>query len=67
MSFQDLLSFYKEKFRKIEKLTKKCVNIKGSIKFNQTCLNNGIFPNYVKIKIRGRAVTNNQHAEEIQK
>ena len=34
----DLLTIFKNKFRKIENLTKKCVNLEGAIKFNKTCL-----------------------------
>lgn len=58
---------YLQDFRSIEKITKKCVKIKGAIKYNQTCLNNGIFPLHVKIKLRGQAVTNNENVQEIQK
>ena len=47
----DLLTVFKNKFRKIENLTKKCVNIEGAIKFNKTCLNNRIYPVHVKIYI----------------
>ena len=28
-------------------MAKKCVNLKGSIKFNKTCLNNGFHPKIV--------------------
>ena len=45
----DLLTVFKNKFRKIENLTKKCVNLEGAIKFNKTCLNNRIYPVHVKI------------------
>lgn len=62
-----LFSLYKNIFRNIEKAATKCVNLKSAIKFNRTCLNNGVYPTYVKIKLRGRAVTNNEHAEELQK
>ena len=44
----DLLTIFKNKFRKIENLTKKCVNLEGAIKFNKTCLNR-IYPVHVKI------------------
>ena len=47
----DLLTVFKNKFRKIEDLTKKCVNLEGAIKFNKTCLNNRIYPVHVKIYI----------------
>ena len=47
----DLLTIFKNKFRKIENLTKKCVNLEGAIKFNKTCLNNRIYPVHVKIKL----------------
>ena len=47
----DLLTIFKNKFRKIENLTKKCVNLEGAIKFNKTCLNNRIYPVHVKIYI----------------
>ena len=43
----DLLTIFKNKFRKIENLTKKCVNLEGAIKFNKTCLNNRIYPVHV--------------------
>ena len=33
---RDLLTVFKNKFRKIENITKKCVNLEGAIKFNQT-------------------------------
>ena len=46
----DLLTIFKNKFRKIENLTKKCVNLEGAIKFNKTCLNNRIYPVHVKIR-----------------
>ena len=37
-------------FRNIGKLAEKCVNIvKGSIKFNRTCLNNGLYPKFVHV------------------
>ena len=32
-------------------MAKKCVNLKGSIKFNKTCLNNGFHPKIVHIYI----------------
>ena len=47
----DLLTIFKNKFRKIENLTKKCVNLEGAIKFNKTCLNNRIYPVHVKIYV----------------
>ena len=62
----DLLTIFKNKFRKIENLTKKCVNLEGAIKFNKNCLNNRIYPVHVKIKLRGRAVTDNKDVEEFQ-
>ena len=46
-----LLTIFKNKFRKIENLTKKCVNLEGAIKFNKTCLNNRIYPVHVNIII----------------
>ena len=42
---------FKEKFRKIEKLSRKCVNLQGAIVFNRTCLNNGLYPKFVHIYI----------------
>ena len=48
---RDLLTVFKNKFRKIENLTKKCVNLSGAIKFNKTCLNNRIYPVHVNIYI----------------
>ena len=47
----DLLTIFKNKFRKIENLTKKCVNLERAIKFNKTCLNNRIYPVHVNINI----------------
>ena len=47
----DLLTVFKNKFSKIENLTKKCVNLEGTIKFNKTCLNNRIYPVHVRIRI----------------
>ena len=47
----DSLTIFKNKFRNIENLTKKCVNLEGAIKFNKTCLNNRIYPVHVKIII----------------
>jgi ABC-type antimicrobial peptide transport system permease subunit len=62
----DMFHLYKTLFRNIEKAATKCVNLKGAIKFNRTCLTNGLYPTYVKIKLRGRAVTNNNNADELQ-
>ena len=45
---RDLLTVFKNKFRKIENITKKCVNLEGAVKFNQTFLNNRIYPVHVK-------------------
>jgi hypothetical protein len=50
----EVFLLYKNLFRNIEKSAKKCVALKGAIKYNKTCLNNGIYPKYVKIKLRGR-------------
>ena len=51
MSFiHDIYEFQKS-FRHIEKLTLRCVHLKNAIEFNETCLNNGIFPNYCHIFI----------------
>ena len=36
-------------FRHIEKLTLRCVHLKNAVEFNETCLNNGIFPKYCHI------------------
>ena len=47
----DLLTVFKNKFRKIENLRKKCENLEGAIKFNKTCLDNRIYPVHVKIYI----------------
>ena len=48
-SFENSFEKYKQIFRNIEKLAKKCVNLKGSIKFNRTCLNNGLYLKFVQI------------------
>ena len=45
---RDSLTVFKNKFRKIENLTKKCVNL-GAIKFNQISLTNRIYPVHVKM------------------
>ena len=50
-SFENSFEKYKQIFRNIEKLAKKCVNLKGSIKFNRTCLNNGLYPKFVQTYI----------------
>ena len=42
---------FKKLFRNIDKLTLKCVHMKNAVEFNQTCLNNGIFPNCCHIYI----------------
>jgi len=66
MYFQQQFNQFKKCFRDIEKLQVKCVSIESSLKFNQTCLNNGLYPLFVQIKLRGRAVTSNAHAEKLQ-
>ena len=48
--FQQVYEFRKL-FGDIEKLTTKCVHLKCGIEYNQTCLNNGIFPKYCHIYI----------------
>jgi len=61
-------NYYNQKkniFRKVEKLTKKCVNQNGAILYNRTCLNHGLYPKHVNIKIRERAVTNNTNINDI--
>ena len=47
--FNSAFENFKEKFRKIEKLSRKCVNLQGAIVFNRTCLNNGLYPKFVYI------------------
>ena len=42
---------YKKIFRDTEKATKKFVHLNGAMKFNKTCLTNGIFPKYCHIYI----------------
>ena len=49
MSFIDDIYEFRKSFRHIEKLTLRCVHLKNAIEFNDTCLNNGIFPNYCHI------------------
>ena len=43
------LSCYMHICGKIENITKKWVNLKGSLQFNQNCLNYGLYPEYAKI------------------
>ena len=47
--FNSAFENFKEKLRKIEKLSIKCVNLQGAIIFNKTCLNNGLYPKFVYI------------------
>ena len=49
--FNSAFGNFKEKFRKIEKLSRKCVNLQGAIVFNRTCLNNGLYPKFIYIYI----------------
>ena len=49
--FNSAFGNFKEKFRKIEKLSRKCVNLQGAIVFNRTCLNNGLYPKFAHIYI----------------
>ena len=51
MSFIHDIYEFRKSFRHIEKLTLRCVHLKNAIEFNETCLNNGIFPNYCHIYI----------------
>ena len=46
MSFINDIYEFKKSFRHIEKLTLRCVLLKNAVEFNETCLNNGIFPKY---------------------
>lgn len=62
----DCFIYFRNLYRNIEKTRRKCANIKASIKFNKTCLLNGLYPSYVKIKMRGRAVTNNDDIKAVQ-
>ena len=48
-SFENSFQKQKQIFRNIEKLAKKWVNLKGSIKFNKTCLNNELYTKFVHI------------------
>ena len=52
MSFIHDIYELRKSFRYIEKITLRCVHLKNAIEFNETCLNNGIFPNYCQIIIR---------------
>ena len=51
MSFIKNMYEYEKVFREIEKHSKKCVHLKCDIDFNETCLNNGVFPKYCHIYI----------------
>ena len=64
--FNSAFENFKEKFRKIEKLSRNCVNLQGAIIFNKTCLNNGLYPKFVQINLRGKAVTGSQNIRGIQ-
>ena len=46
MAFLNEIHHFKKIFRDIEKATKKCVHLNGTIEFNKTCLTNGIFLKY---------------------
>ena len=48
--FNSAFENFKEKFRKIEKLSRKCVNLQGAIIFNKTCLNDELYPKFIQIK-----------------
>ena len=50
-SFENSFEKYKQIFKNIEKLANKYVNLKGSIKFIRTCLNDGLYPKFVHIYI----------------
>ena len=50
ISFIHIYEFRKS-FRHNEKLTLRCVHLKHGVEFNETCLNNGIFPKYCHIYI----------------
>ena len=51
MSFIHDIYECRKSFRHIEKLTLRCVHLKNAVEFNETCLNNGIFPKYCHIYI----------------
>ena len=42
-------SNFKNEYRKYERLEKKLINLKWSIKFNETCLVENIMPKYTTI------------------
>lgn len=65
MNFNSLICSYRNQFKKIEKLTKKCVKHECSILFNETCLKNGLYPKYTTVKLCGLAVTDNNKVNEL--
>ena len=51
MSFIHDIYEFRKSFCHIVKLTLRCVHLKNAVEFNETCLNNGIFPKYCHIYI----------------
>ena len=50
-NFNEILKYYKYKFREFENITIKAVKLKCCIQFNKTCLSNDLFPAYTNIYI----------------
>ena len=51
LTFNEITYPFRQQLREIEKKTKKCENIKSAIKFNKTCLTNGIYPQHISIYV----------------
>ena len=50
--------------REIEKLSKKVINAKNTLAFNQTCLNNNLLPKYTKIRLHDAALQDSNLTNE---
>ena len=60
MDFVQLIhsSENKELYRKLEKVRSKIINLKWSVIFNDTCLNENLWPKYTKIRNHDPALSN---------
>ena len=55
---------FKTSIRKYEKLKKKEINLQYSTKFNETCINDQLFPNYVNLRLHDPAANNEQFTKD---